>query len=459
MKKRILTLLLTSTFAFSNVMFVNAEEPTDLEPAVVEEVVEETKEVQTSETPAVESPVEEKTVVEEVPSPSKEVTEEVSNPSKEEVVVEEVKEPVQTEEIKTEEIKEEEITKVPANENAPVNVEEKKEEALTVEEEKEETPVVEEKKEETPTVEEKEEIDVNSLIGLSESEIPVETINDENTIVKYVITDEAEPGTVIGVEEGDNLTLQIASEELIAESKTSKFNLLSSFDLFDEMTDEPSIEDGSWDDYPVSYEYNWDNSQSAWNWGEWRDGVKYTTEQGTYDNNVRHAMGMYSDGENIHLHISYATIYQSIANGDDFNFYIDGQGAKVRVLYADNGSGITGQRRDEGKYDLVVVNGDHWNSGYEANGSYGTMVVKDGNINNEMEIVIPLSTLKEQNSAINTDNIQNIEFFTPNLMYRRISCGGASSGPQGFIIISGIVFCVPLVFRKKFESLYENLKA
>ena len=428
MKKRILTLLLASTFALSNVMFVNAEEPTDLEPAAVEEVVEETKEVQTSETPTVEtpvveSPVEEKTVVEEVPNPSKEE------------VVEEVKEPVQTEETKAEE-----ITEVPANENAPVNVEE----------EKKETPVVEE---------EKEEIDVNSLIGLSESEIPVETINDENTIVKYVITDEAEPGTVIGVEEGDSLTLQIASEELIAESKTSKFNLLSSFDLFDDMTDEPSIEDGSWDDYPVSYEYNWDNSQSAWNWGEWRDGVKYTTEQGTYDNNVRHAMGMYSDGENIHLHISYATIYQSIANGDDFNFYIDGQGAKVRVLYADNGSGITGQAREEGKYDLVVVNGDHWNSGYEANGSYGTMIVKDGNINNEMEIVIPLSTLKEQNSAINTDNIQNIEFFTPNLMYRRISCGGASSGPQGFIIISGIVFCVPLVFRKKFESLYENLKA
>ena len=434
MKKRILTLLLASTFALSNVMFVNAEEPTDLEPAAVEEVVEETKEEQTSETPAVESPVEEKTVVEEVPSPSKEV-------------VEEVKEPVQTEEIKTEEVKTEEITEIPANETTPVSVEE----------EKEETPVVEEEKGETPTTEE--EIDVNSLIGLSESEIPVETINDENTIVKYVITDEAEPGTIIGVEEGDNLTLQIASEELIAESKTSKFNLLSSFDLFDDMTDEPSIEDGSWDDYPVSYEYNWDNSQSAWNWGEWRDGVKYTTEQGTYDNNVRHAMGMYSDGENIHLHISYATIYQSIANGDDFNFYIDGQGAKVRVLYADNGSGITGQAREEGKYDLVVVNGDHWNSGYEANGSYGTMIVKDGNINNEMEIVIPLSTLKEQNSAINTDNIQNIEFFTPNLMYRRISCGGASSGPQGFIIISGIVFMVPLVFRKKFESLYGNLKA
>lgn len=424
MKKRILTLFLASTFALSNVIFVNAEEPADLEPAVVEEVVEKNEE-----TPVVDAPVSETPVIE---TP---VTEEVPATSKEEVVVGDIKEPVQTEEIKAEE-----ITNAPVNENTPVNVEEKKEE----------TPTVEEKKEE---------IDVNSLIGLSESQLPAETINDENTIIKYVITDEVEPGTIISAEEGDNLTLQIASEELIAESKTSKFNLLSSFDLFDDMTDEPSIEDGSWDDYPVSYEYNWDNSQSAWNWGEWRDGVKYTTEQGTYDNNVRHAMGMYSDGENIHLHISYATIYQSIANGDDFNFYIDGQGAKVRVLYADNGSGITGQRRDEGKYDLVVVNGDHWNSGYEANGSYGTMIVKDGNINNEMEIVIPLSTLKEQNSAINTDNIQNIEFFTPNLMYRRISCGGASSGPQGFIIISGIVFCVPLVFRKKFESLYENLKA
>ena len=317
-----------------------------------------------------------------------------------------------------------------------------------------------------PTVEEtvQEKIDINSLIGIQESEIPAEIISNENTIVKYVITDEKQPGTVINAElDGDILTIQIASEPLvteseqfITESKASDFNLLSSFDLFDDMTESPSIEDNSWNGYPVSYEYNWDNSQSAWQWGEWRDGVKYTTPQGTYDNNVRHAMGMYCDGENIHLHISYATIYQSIANGDDFNFYIDGQGAKVRVLYADNGSGITGQSRTPGTYELVVVNGDHWNSGYEANGSYGTMVVKEGNINNELEIVVPLSTLKEQNSAINTDNIQNIEFFTPNLMYRRISCGGASSGPQGFIVISMAVFMTPFIFRKKFEGIFKN---
>ena len=288
-------------------------------------------------------------------------------------------------------------------------------------------------------------------VGSSEEEIPEEVLNDENTIIKYVYNENAEEGTVLNqLYKDDDMILEIATEPLQIEEKTS-FDLLSTFDLFSTMTDAPSVENGNWDDYPVSYEYNWDNSQNAWQWGEWRDGVKYTTEQGTYDNNVRHAMGMYTDGENIHLHISYATIYQSIANGDDFNFYIDGVGAKVRVLYADDGSGITGQSRETGTYDLVVVNGDHWNSGYEANGSYGTMVVKDGNINNELEIVVPLSVLKEQNANINTDNIMNIEFFTPNLMYRSISCGGASSGPNWFVLMTIAVFGVAFVIYKKKE--------
>ncbi len=275
---------------------------------------------------------------------------------------------------------------------------------------------------------------------------------DPSTI-EYTITDEFEPGTVIDerVDENGNIIQNIASAPIEIEKKAKKsFNPLDSFELFADLTEAPSVEKDNWDDYPVSYEYNWDNSQSAWNWGEWRDGVKYTTPEGTYDNNVRHAMGMYSDGENIHLHISYATIYQSIANGDDFNFYINGVGAKMRIIYADNGSGITGQGRAPGTYDLVVVNGDHWNSGYEANGSYGTMVVKEGNINNELEIVVPLETLKQQNSAIDTNHVSNIEFFSPNLMYRHISCGGASSGPGGFVGISFITFmCALFVYTRQ----------
>ncbi len=460
MKKKILTLFLALTFASNSVIFVNAQEDvSDIE--IVEEtptetvtneeknetVTEEKVEIPTqenTETKTEEIPVEQKT---ETP-----VVEEIKT-EQEPVVIEEKTEEVELDKEKIEEtpVKTEEdtITISPSDLLPETEVETAKPEETPV---KTEETKVEETETVEPVTEEVVEKEVENFVGRSEDEIPEETLNSENTIIKYIITEDVEPGQILNQSiDGDVLTLEIASQPLITESKAN-VNLLNSFDLFSQMTEAPSVEDDSWDNYPVSYEYNWDNSQSAWQWGEWRDGVKYTTEQGTYDNNVRHAMGMYSDGENIHLHISYATIYQSIANGDDFNFYIDGQGAKVRVLYADNGSGITGQARKEGKYDLVVVNGDHWNSGYEANGSYGTMIVKEGNINNELEIVVPLSTLKEQNSNINTDNIQNIEFFTPNLMYRRISCGGASSGPQGFILISGIIFMVPLVFKKKFEQ-------
>ena len=77
------------------------------------------------------------------------------------------------------------------------------------------------------------------------------------------------------------------------------------------------------------------------------------------------------------------------------------------------------------------------------------MIVKDGNINNEMEIVIPLETLKEQNNNIDIDHIQTIEFFNPNLMYRHISCGGASTGSIGFIVMTIIVFVLGFVVYQR----------
>ena len=292
--------------------------------------------------------------------------------------------------------------------------------------------------------------EIPNYVGMKETELDTDFINNANTIITYVVREDVEEGTVLSqtTNEDGNIVLEIATAPVVVEPVMS-FNLLNNFELMDEMTDPPSVENNTWSDYPMSYEYNWDNSQSCWNWGEWKNGVKYTTPEGTYDNNVRHEMGMYSDGENIHLRISYATIYNTIANGDDMNFYIDGQGAKFRVLYADNGSGITGQARPEGSYDLVVVNGDHWNSSYDANGSYGTMIVKEGNVNNEMEIVIPLETLKEQNSNIDIEHIQNIEFFNPNLMYRHISCGGASTGSMGFIIMTILLFGIATIIYQK----------
>ena len=301
---------------------------------------------------------------------------------------------------------------------------------------------------ETEQIEQKE---PENYVGLNESELSEETRN--NVTINYVINDDVEEGTILSQKEEDGtIILEIATPSVEVAEPLLGFRLLNSFDLMAETTEAPTIEEDTWDGYPLSYEYNWDNSDNCWKWGVWdSNGNCYKTPEGTYDNNVRHAIGVYSDGENIHLYVSYATIYTGIACGDDYNFTVDGQNAKFRILYADNGSSITSQYRPEGTYDLVVVNGDDWNSNYDANGSYGTIVIKENNKNNEMEIVVPLETLKQQNSNIDIEHIQNIEFYNPNITYRHIGVGGASTGSNGFVLIT-LLSCVMACFIYKYNK-------
>lgn len=207
---------------------------------------------------------------------------------------------------------------------------------------------------------------------------------------------------------------------------------------------------GDWSDMPCSYEYNWDNSQNCWNWGVWVDGECYKTEPGTYSTDVRHMMQMYCDGEYVYLHIIYARNYDVKINGSDFQFYVNGQMAAYQLLI-EGGEGFeTALDKEAGVYPLEIRHRDTGLSFLNAEGTDGYIRVTDDKINNEIEIRIPLSELQRQNQNINVETISAIEFYTPNLMYRRISAVGTSSGPVFLgVLCAGVAVCGWMGQRRK----------
>lgn len=229
------------------------------------------------------------------------------------------------------------------------------------------------------------------------------------------------------------------------QASTNEFNLLNN----------NSIEiDGNfsdWDGLPCSYEYNWDNSNNCWYYGVWVDGVCYKTPEGTYDTNVRHKMQLYCDGEYVYLHIIFSRDYYAKFNGEDYQFWINGNMAAFQVEWP-NGGTITNNLTNVGSgiYDVEIRHRNSSMSYSVVNNSKGKLKVNENNLNDELEIKIPLSEMKYQNNNINLDTISTIEFFTPNLMYRRISAAGTSTYPfiLGIICI-GIVSISILVLKKR----------
>ncbi len=227
-----------------------------------------------------------------------------------------------------------------------------------------------------------------------------------------------------------------------------------------EYTNGFSLSDGSavtidgdfsdWNALPCSYEYNWDNSDNCWQWGVWVDGVCYKTEPGTYSTDVRHKMQMYCDGENVYLHIVYSRDYGARLNGSDFQFFVNGQMAAFQVVAPGGGSFEAMSENDPGAYPLEIRHRDTGLSFLNAEGTDGYLRVTENRINNEIEIRIPLAELQRQNPQIDAETITSIEFFTPNLMYRRISAVGTSSGPVLLSALCGsVVLCGWLGFKRK----------
>ena len=89
----------------------------------------------------------------------------------------------------------------------------------------------------------------------------------------------------------------------------------------------------------------------------------------------------------------------------------------------------------------------------EAEGSVAYLQIDSAGKNNAVEMVIPLDTLKEQNPSIDLSRIDSLEFYSPNLMYRRVKCSGANTAP--FVWAAAALICVPtgaMIYRKKSEK-------
>lgn len=185
-----------------------------------------------------------------------------------------------------------------------------------------------------------------------------------------------------------------------------------------------------WEGLPYSYEYNWDNSANCWYHGVWVDGVCYKTPEGTYSTDVRHKMQLYCDGTYVYLHVVISRDYGAKFNGEDYQFWIDGQMAAFQLEYMGGGT-ITGNTSDlaPGTYQVEVRHRDASMSYEVVPDSLAYFTKYDNDVNAEAELRIPLSELQRQNPNINLDSIGTIEFYTPNLMYRRIMASGADTFP------------------------------
>lgn len=378
---------------------------------------------------------------------------EIIGGAEETITEESIVEPTEEETIDTDEVVEAEETEPEEEVIVPAETEETVEEIEEVEESSdiaEEEPAIEE-----PTVAE-ETSEVPNYVGMNESDIEdiVNGTVESNVVINYVPLGDSAAGTVVGqtVLEDGRIVIEIASEEAVGADTPMKMNLLGSFGLNADMgTDAPSLANGGWENYAHHYDNdNMNQSQSAATWGAWAgngnlQGQKYDDVE---NNDLCHLFGLYADGDNVHIYIKYSALYNGIANGNDYQLRVDGDLATYRVIL-DDGRDITYTQLEPGTYNLKIYNDHCAISGSEVLGASGQIVIKEGNLHNEMEVVIPMSALKDQNGDINLDSYSVISFFTPNLMERELACGGASSGPVIFGVMTLIVFLGAILWAKK----------
>ena len=294
-----------------------------------------------------------------------------------------------------------------------------------------------------------EEIAVDTLIGVDYETISENYDGEENVLKVYEVSEEFGENTIMDsyIDENGNLVMVISQG---TEKKENKG--LTAAVAEDEDDDSPDIdgEFDDWEDIPVSYEYNWDNSQNCWNWGVWVDGECYKTEEGTYDTDVRHGMQMYTDGDNVYLNITFAREFSNgqQANGNDYQFWIDGQMAAYQVEWAD-GSQLSYSNVEPGVYEVDVRHRDSSISYAIADGAQAYYKVNEGNLNNQLELKIPMEEFVRQNGNIDLDNYSMVQFFTPNLMYNKISAAGSPTGSIPFAAAAFTLVPTSFVLLKK----------
>lgn len=285
------------------------------------------------------------------------------------------------------------------------------------------------------------EITPSSLVGTDYTTIADSYDGVENIIKKYEESDEYEENMIMDsyVDEDGNLVIVISKGPAKEEAAPSLFKLNSS-----SVGDAPAV-DGSftgWDDIPASYEFNWNKPDA------WVDGVHYTETNST---DVRHEMKLYTDGENVYLKVVFAREFCNgqVANGNDYQFWVDNEQMAAYQVEWPNGSSLSNNTAEPGVYEVDVRHRDSSWSYVLTDGAVAYYRINDGNLNNELELKIPLSEFVKQNPNINLDNYNMISFFTPNLMQDKISAAGASSGAVPFAAVVFLAVPASYIWLKK----------
>lgn len=205
-----------------------------------------------------------------------------------------------------------------------------------------------------------------------------------------------------------------------------------------------------WSDKPYSWEYGYENSNEVWNGWFYVNGKAEQCEKGTYNNNVRHKIGLYCDGENVYVYVQLATAYGSGFDGIDYEFTIDGQKAAFQLFTS--GADMS----TPGVYNVDVKN-RNGSAGYTlADGADSKLLVHENGKNNELEVKIPLSTLQMQNPNIDIENVGNIEFWASHLMYRPVSAAGADTSPYAGAALAFMLIPSSTILLKKYPRKKET---
>ena len=302
-----------------------------------------------------------------------------------------------------------------------------------------------------------EEVKPSDLVGVDYNTIAESYDGETNAVKQYVVSDQVPAGTIISsyVDENGNLVMQIsqgAPASTVEEPEEDKTLLEEVAEAVEyalgstsgSSSSAPPV-DGSfsgWDDVPASYEFNWNKPDA------WVDGTHYTDTNST---DVRHEMKLYSDGENVYLRVVYAREFCNgqVANGNDFQFWIDkNQMAAYQVEWPD-GTSLSNSNAAPGIYQVDVRHRDSSWSYVLTDGAVAYYRVNDGNLNNELELRIPLSEFVKQNPNINLDNYSMISFFTPNLMQDHISTAGSPTGAEPFAAAAFLFVPTSYIWLKK----------
>ena len=296
---------------------------------------------------------------------------------------------------------------------------------------------------ETEETEETQMLEIPDVTGMNyqDADVALEAFSIE-VLHTFTYSDEIEEDVVISqsvsgsvaVSELSQITLEISAGPEKTERAANEETISIDGDFSD------------WSDKPFSWEYGYDNSNEVWNGWFYVNGKAEQCEKGTFNNEVRHKIGLYCDGENVYVYVQLAAAYQSGFDGIDYEFTIDGQKAAFQLF--SNGANMN----VPGVYDVDVKN-RNGSEGYTlADGTVSKLLVHENGKNNELEVKIPLSTMQMQNANIDIENVGNIEFWASHLMYHPVSAAGADTSPYTGAVLAFMLIPSSTILLKKYPG-------